>query len=403
MIAKRFKFPKIDNITLLILVKFLTSLYFYIPYMTLYFLGLGFNYIQINSIWGIIVFTMFLAEVPTGILADRWGRRRAIQAAIFLQFIGELMFLFITDYWLLVLNAVIAGVGFAFSSGALEALIYDHLEVINREDQMSKVMGQVNSAGFIGFILSFGISSLLIQNINQNNIRSAILATVVSVGLGFITTQFLKTGKAANEENQPERRIKEIFKDGWVVLRDNHKLQHLILLSILTIAFWDYLSSLYQPYFQKIGVPDSLFGFTLALASLFAFLAARNVHIIEKIIGPRMSLLIATLGPGLIYLILFLNRIPWLGILLVALFRGFNALKHPLFASYINHQIASHSRATVLSMINMLAGLYTALMGIVIGAVAERSLLGSFFFTGLVVSVSALFIALDKSSTFSKR
>lgn len=403
LMTMRIRFPKCSNITLLILVKFLTSLYFYIPYMTLYFLGLGFNFIQINSIWGIIVFVTFLAEVPTGILADRWGRRRAIQAAIFLQFIGELMFLFITDYWLLVLNAIIAGIGFAFGSGALEAMIYDHLKSENQDDQMSKIIGQINSAGYIGFILSFGISSLLVQNINQENIRLAILATAISVGLGFITTLVLKPEKTfADETTQAEAHTMKIIKEGWIGLKKNRSLQHLALLSILTIAFWDYLSSLFQPYFKKIGVPDPMFGLTMALASLFAFLSARNAHKIERRIGLRKSLLIATLSPGLIYLILFLNRTPWLGILLISLFRGFNTLKHPLFADYLNRQITSRSRATVLSMINMLVGIYTALMGILIGAIAERSLLGSFLFTGVIVSAFALFIALDRSSIFAK-
>jgi len=398
----RIQFPKYNNITLLILVKFLTSLYFYIPYMTLYFLGLGFNYIQINSIWGIIVFTMFLAEVPTGILADRWGRRRAIQAAIFLQFIGELLFLFITNYWLLVVDAVIAGVGFAFGSGALEALIYDQLKTENREGQMSKAMGQVNSASYVGFIISFGISSLLIPKISQSNIRSAILATVISVGLGFAVTLALKREKVLDDVKQTAQRTSEIIKEGWGLLCENRILQRLALLSILTIAFWDYLGSLYQPYFQRIGVPTLLFGPTMALASLFAFLASSYVHAIERRIGPRKSLLIATLSPGLIYLILFINRMPWLGIILVALFRGLNALKHPLFADYLNRQIPSYNRATVLSMINMLAGIYTALMGLLIGAIAERSLLGSFLLAGLVVSTAALFIAADKNGVIKE-
>ncbi|MDY6874527.1 MAG: hypothetical protein SVR81_11340 [Chloroflexota bacterium] len=90
-----------SNFTRLILVKLLSSLYFYIPYMTLFFLGRGFNDVQINSRWGIVVFTMFLAEIPAGLLAGRWGRPRAVQAVLLLQFLGELLLLFITDDWLL--------------------------------------------------------------------------------------------------------------------------------------------------------------------------------------------------------------------------------------------------------------------------------------------------------------
>ena len=194
----------------------------------------------------------------------------------------------------------------------------------------------------------------------------------------------------------------EILKEGWTGIKTNRRLQYLILLSILTIAFWDYLSSLFQPYFQNIGVPDPLFGFTMALASIFAFLASRNAYRIEKRLGPRISLLIATLFPGLIYMILFINNTPWMGIILVASFRGFNALKHPLLSDLLNRQISSQSRATVISMINMMIGVYTAIMGIVIGAVAERSLRGSFLLSGIIITLSAIFIALDKNDALKK-
>jgi MFS family permease len=387
-------FKNWNNITRLILVKFLSSLYFYTPYMTLFFLGRGFNYVQINSMWGIVVFTMFLAEIPAGLLADRWGRRRAVQVALLLQFLGELLFLFITDYWMLVADAAIAGIGFAFASGALEALIYDALKVEKREGEMNKVMGQLNGASYLGFILSFGLSGLIVPRAAQANITTAVLATVIAVGLAFILTLTLKPERQPEEDEETTNPL-QMLKSGVKLLRENKTLQRLVLLSILTVAFWDYLSQLYQPYFQDIKVPDGLIGPTLALASLFAFIASRNVHRWEAKLGPRWSLLIATLGPGLIYILLFVNRLPWLGILAVALFRGFNAMKHPLFADYNNRFIASHNRATVLSIISMLTGGYTAVMGLLIGAIADRWLLGAFLFSGIWVTVAALFIRVD--------
>jgi len=152
----RLRIKNYDNIHVLLAVKFLTGLYFYLPYMTLYFLDRGLNFIQINSVWGIVVLTMFLTEVPTGLFADRFGRRKAIQAAVFLQFVGEFLFLFITEYWVLVIDAVIAGLGFAFGSGALEALVYDQLSAEGRQDQMKKVMGRLNGATYRGFLSPSG-------------------------------------------------------------------------------------------------------------------------------------------------------------------------------------------------------------------------------------------------------
>jgi MFS family permease len=379
-----------DNISRLVLVKFLTTLYFYTPYMTIYFLGRGLNFLEINSMWGISVFTMFLAEVPTGLLADRWDRRRVIQIAILFQLIGEVLFLFISSYWLLVIVAVISGIGFAFSSGAQEAFIFDELKEKGREGEMNKVMGRFNAAGYLGFITSFALSGLLVQQASQNSIKIAILATAIAVGVGFLVTLTLKKSPVNEETHPTSQSTLFLLKDGIKLIRRNKTLLRLAAFSVLSIVFWDYLSTLFQPYFQEIQVPDVLFGPTLAISSLVAFLTSKYVYKVEDRIGPRLSLLLTTLGPGLIYILLFINRTPWLGILSIALFRGFDAMKQPLLSAHINQQISSYNRATVLSIISMVSGGYTALMGLAIGAVADHWLRGAFLGCGILVVIVAI-------------
>ena len=94
------------NITKLSIVYFFSTLYFYAPVATLYLQGRGLNYVQINSLWGIIVGTMFLTEIPTGMLADRLGRKRAITVALALQLLGEVIFVFADSYWPFALASV---------------------------------------------------------------------------------------------------------------------------------------------------------------------------------------------------------------------------------------------------------------------------------------------------------
>lgn len=388
---KHFLSKKWDNLQLLVLVRFLSSLYFYSPYMTLFFRSRGFSYLQINSMWGIIVLTMFLAEIPTGLLADRWGRRRAVQAAIFLQFVGELLFLFTRDYWLLVIDAVIAGLGFAFGSGALEALVFDHLLSLNKERQMAEEMGRIESAGYIGFIVSFSVSGLLVSQAAEPEIQTAILLTALSVGAGFIITLMLKREASAANPQNAHINPSLLIKDGVSLLRQNRLLKTLVLVSVLTIPFWDYFGSLYQPYFQKIEVPGYYFGPTLALANLAAFVITRNIAKIERFLGGRLSILTGILIPGLIYLFLVINRQPVLGIFSVVLFRGSAAMRNPLFSKYFNQHFAFQNRATVLSMISMIASGYTAVMGLIIGALADHWFFGAFILCGSLITFAAFF------------
>ena len=70
------------NVTQLTLIYFFSTLYFYVPITTLYLQDKGLNYTMINSLWAIIVGTMFLTEIPTGMIADRIGRKKAIILAL---------------------------------------------------------------------------------------------------------------------------------------------------------------------------------------------------------------------------------------------------------------------------------------------------------------------------------
>lgn len=74
--------------TIIAAVSFCTSMYFYLPVMVLYLQGRGLTLFQINMLQGILVGAQFVAEVPTGVLADRLGRKRALLAAL-LQRVDE--------------------------------------------------------------------------------------------------------------------------------------------------------------------------------------------------------------------------------------------------------------------------------------------------------------------------
>lgn len=124
------------------LIAFFSSLYFYLPILTIYYQGKGLNLLQINSLLGIIIGTIFLAEIPTGLIADKVGRKISIILAMAFQLLGEVLFLSAQNYTQFIFVAIIAGIGFAFQSGCLQALIYDSLKQQNKEGEMKKNNGK---------------------------------------------------------------------------------------------------------------------------------------------------------------------------------------------------------------------------------------------------------------------
>lgn len=398
------------NVTRLTLIYFFSTLYFYVPIATLYLQGKGLNYTMINSLWAIITGTMFLTEIPTGMIADRIGRKKAIILALALQLIGELLFLFAQQYWLFALCGVVGGLGFAFSSGCIESLVYDDLKKTNSvpqmkghlRDQMTRAMGVIQAASQTASLLAFALGGWLLRELTQTRFVIAIALTAGCVALGFVLTFALKEDHQPVLDNKEHRENSlKYLKDGWQLMRTNQVFLGLIALAIFTVPFRDYLINLYQPRFIEAGLPPVWLGLGLALASAVGIVCARYAYLLEKYFNSRTAVLISTLLPGLLYFAFAWVTGGWGLVPLFCLLLGSQSLKSPLISAHLNTHIADHNRATVLSLISMGSGAYVMVMGFLIGRVADHSLTNAFLLMGAVISISAVVFRLKKKTASS--
>jgi MFS family permease len=385
---------RFSNITLLYIITFLAALYFYLPIITLYYLERGLNFLEINSLEAIIIGTSALAEIPTGIIADKFGRKLSIIIALFLQLIGEVIYIFADNYMLFALVAVIAGISWAFLSGCFDAMMYDSLKKEGREKEMQKVSGLNGSFKLSAGIIGSFVGGLIARDLKLNSFIFLIIITSISVGLAFLVSFFLK--EPSSEYKHTEQSPAKIFRDGINLLKTDKSLQRIVLLSIFATPFAGYLLTFYQPYFVQANVSGIWFGIALSIASLLGVLASRYAYLIERIMGVAKGTLLATLMPGIFYILMAIVFHPWVSIIVFVIARGSMNLQKPLFADYTNRHIESNNRATVLSMIGMFSGIYVALMGLIIGIVADYALHYAFIFMGSIVIIGALLLRIKE-------
>ena len=382
-----------DNAKKLAIVTFFSNLYFYNHVGTLYQQTRGLSLFQVNSIWSIIVGTIFLAEVPTGILADKIGRKWSVVTALLLQTLGEIFYFFAKDYFTFVLIAILAGIGYAFLSGANEALIYDSLPEGGREPRMKKSMGFIGGAYHLAFFVAPLIGGLIVSELVLSNFLKAILFTACSVLVAFIVSLTLKEPQARYKHS--EESPFTIFKDGFIEVKSSSKLKWLIAISVLTSTFSNSLISLYQPYFAAASMPTFWIGASLSLAGLLAFLIQKYAYLIEEKIG-RAGFLVVTIWPGIMYLLFAMASLPALLVPIFVITYASMEAKNPLLSAYKNEQIKSKNRATVLSLINMFGSLYVALMSLVFGRIADYSIPITFATIGLLIVLFAVVLRTDK-------
>ena len=382
-----------DNAKKLAIITFFSNLYFYNHIGTLYQQTRGLSLLQVNSIWSIIVGTIFLAEVPTGVLADKIGRKWSVVMALFLQTLGEFLYFFAKDYFSFVLIAILAGVGYAFLSGANEALVYDSLPEKDRELKMKKSMGLVGSAYQLAFFVAPIIGGLIVSQLELSKFLMAIFFTACSVAMALLISLTLKEPQDGYKHSIESPLT--IFKEGLSHVRSNSKLKWLIAISVLTATFSNSLISLYQPFFTRVSVPTFWIGASLSFGGLSAFLMQKYAFWFEKKLG-KYGFFVMTIWPGVMYMLFAFISLPALLIPIFILTYASMDARNPLLSAYKNEQIKSHNRATVLSLINMSSSLYIALMSLVIGRIADYSIPMAFMFIGVLIVLFAIILRTDK-------
>jgi len=124
---------KFDNIAKIKFVYFFNSLYFFAPIITLFYLSRGLDIFQTVSLEALLVLTIVFAEVPTGIIADKIGRKYSLIIYNILYLIGNIITIYGHSYEIFLFVQVLFGIGIAFASGAVEALVFDTLKFRKKE------------------------------------------------------------------------------------------------------------------------------------------------------------------------------------------------------------------------------------------------------------------------------
>src|SRR4029434_9773597 len=99
-----------------------------------------------------------LAELPTGIVADRFGRTTSMTIGASLMAAGLMGWTFAPTLLLTIIAYVAMGVGMTFLSGAEDAFFYETVRASGRGDDYPRLLGRV-SATFPGALALGSVAS----------------------------------------------------------------------------------------------------------------------------------------------------------------------------------------------------------------------------------------------------
>lgn len=141
---------------------FLKNQRYYDPFLFLAFREKGLSFFQIGILIGFREVCTNLFEIPSGAVADLYGRRRAMIFS-FCTYIASFATFAVSESLVLLFGGMFFfGVGDAFRSGTHKAMIFDWLRLQGRSDEKTKIYGYTRSWSQIGSAVSVLIAGGLV-------------------------------------------------------------------------------------------------------------------------------------------------------------------------------------------------------------------------------------------------
>jgi MFS family permease len=358
------------------------------PVVVLFYLDNDMGMQDIFVLKAIYSIAIVVMEIPSGWMADVWGRKKTLVFGSILGSAGFLIYSFSYGFWAFVLAEIILGLGHAFVSGADSAMLFDSLKASKRTDQYTKIEGRTTSIG--NFAEAFaGIAGGLLAAISLRTpfyFQFAVAAIAIPAALTLVEPR-LHSIEHIHSLKKLAQNIKNTF-------LKNKNLRIAILLSSVTGTATLTFAWLVQPFFIAIKLPVELFGVCWTALNLSVGVSSVLAHKFEMLFSKKVSLLFIIFLLSLGYIFSGITISYW-GFAFLFLFYFVRGIASPIFKNYINQYTESDIRATILSTRDFIIRIIFAVIGPALGWITDNiNLQTAFYISGGFYLISALVIVL---------
>lgn len=340
--------------------------------------GLGLKEIfLLKSVYSIVSVAL---DIPTGYLADAWGRKKCLLAGCLIAFGGTVTYSLAYTFGAFLLAEILLGIGQSLVSGADSALLYDTMLRHRREKDYLKYEGRVIMVGNFSEALAGICGGLLAASFLR-------LPFYCQMGVAFIGIPAALSLKEYNARTRILHPLRNILNILHYSLVRNRTLRYDILFSGIIGASTLTMAWFVQPVLMHIDLPTELFGVVWTVLNLVVGIAALYSDALSARLGENKTytfILLFIVG-GYLAVSFCLTHAALAILFLFYIVRGFAT---PILKGYINRQTFSEMRATVLSIRNFIIRLTFALMAPFIGWLNDA------FSLSLALQITALAIFL---------
>lgn len=380
---------------------FLKNLRFFDAFLLLYFLENGITYTQIGILYATREILTHLLEIPSGLVADTYGRKNSLLAALFAYLVSFLVFYVSTQFYVFLFAMVLYGVGDAFRSGTHKGMIMDYLRMNGWEKQKVAYYGHTRSWSMIGSAVSALFAGAMV--LFSGSYRTIYLFALLPYLLNLLNIYTYP--QSLNHSNKPStthRSMRMVFHEFWLSMK-NPRVLGIVNSAGLHTAFLKAIKDYIQPVMVQVAILIPILGtfdikrkngliigiiyFLIFLANSFA---SRNAAKILDLGWKNLSM--KTLMSGLILggicgLSFWWEQWIWALALFVVIFLIENSRK-PILTGELADNVPNEILTSVLSAQSLFTTFMAALIALSFGILADQLGIGISLF-----AISAFLIA----------
>lgn len=368
---------------------FFKNLKFFEPYLLIYLLGFGLTLFDIGLLFALREGIMYVLEVPSGIVADFYGKKKALLMC-FVFYMISFVFLFFGEQKInLWLGMTFYGLGEAFRSGTHKAMILSYLDHKGWYEEKGYVYGLTRSYSLIGSSLSAFLSIILVLKLPALKwiFLVALLPYVIDFALVASYPAYI------DEKHVSEFNFKSFIQLSFTQIKTIFKNVFLLKL-VLSAASYDAIFKTIKDYIQPIlstlilaagvGAIGTLtekemlkiyLGVVYGVFYIFSSGASKNIYRLTDKVAPMrvFNRLFDIMGVVILLLAFAIHQSYfYMAVFFFFLLYLMMDARRPVFVNVSGDHMAKDQRATVLSIESQFKAIFMVLLAPLFGWVATQ-------------------------------
>jgi MFS family permease len=321
---------------------------------------------------------MVLFEIPTGVIADTWGRRASFLLGSLTLSVSTVLYWLAwqteASFWAWAVTSVLLGLGFTFFSGATEAWLVDALKFTGFKGSLESVFAKGQIVAGVAMLSGSVLGGLVAQwtNLGVPYLLRG-LALVVTFVVAFVYMR--DWGFVPKPGKHPVREMGQVVRASVHYGLGNPPVRWIMLAAPFTFGVGIFAFYAMQPYLLELYGDEqaySVAGLAAAITAGAQIAGGMAAPWVRRLFRNRTSALLAGLLVEIALLALLGTTTSfWVAVGVLVLWGLVAAATLPIRQAYVNGLLPSAQRATVLSFDNLLGSSGGVVIQPALGKVAD--------------------------------